>query len=154
MLIQSKLNLDLLSEIIMDMIHLFFNFINFYYFYRIWEEVNMSDKDFMCEICGALFSSLNSFKNHKDKKHTNTVYYCEYCQYQTSYRFHLNRHTRSKHLPTHFFQCFQCKFQSTRNDALKVHVEAHHQNILYRCPSCQTHLQSISSLNQHMRNVH
>jgi len=84
------------------------------------------------------------------------VFKCGSCNYETTWKSHLNRHVLVVHNKFKGYQCDQCSYCASNNHNLIKHVRLKHegQNDEEMCLLCSKKMKTRSNLKIHMRTVH
>lgn len=82
-------------------------------------------KKFECKHCGKKYSSKTSLDWHV-KIHSTEFFYCNLCDYKTTYKNNLKLHNISRHTVGCGFACNHCSKQFKLKRNLTWHVQKHH----------------------------
>ena len=100
------------------------------------------ENQFQCESCSFKTNRKDYLKTHEQTVHENSrKYSCFKCEYKAKSNYHLKRHVKLVHtkdlvderLKNEKIPCHKCDYySSTRMDHLTLHIQAVHENIMYR----------------------
>lgn len=121
------------------------------------EGANISPNDqnhiehFKCDVCSAVFQSINSLSAHK-KKHVNKdrILSCSVCKKIFKKISHLKRHEMC-HEVNRPHKCLICSKSFKTERILNDHVNAHNGVKPYVCPLCSKSFSHLSTLNSHIK---
>ncbi|XP_073812572.1 uncharacterized protein isoform X16 [Musca autumnalis] len=111
------------------------------------------DKEFICEICGAVKPTLDTLKKHEKKVHAPKVAaQCKYCQKWYATRSHMLRHVLNMHTTAdNEHRCEICGFVSTTRTALRQHKRfKHNPEKRHKCQMCEKAFKTPTLLKEHM----
>ena len=133
--------------------------------YNLKEHLNFMHTDknteFVCEKCGASYTTIKSLKDHTLKKHP--VYYlCAYCDKKMflshkKLRFHLLNEHSVKCGTKDFYVCWKCQKRYLSFKDLDDHLANEHEmkKDEHRCQLCQDkHFSSRVTLKMHVLEIH
>lgn len=90
-----------------------------------------------CQICGAKFNHVNSFRRHMQDIHLGIrKFKCEICPYTAKTTKRLASHTLT-HTGTHPYSCDQCTFTCVQRTQLLSHMRTHSGEKPFRCTQCK-----------------
>ena len=89
------------------------------------------------------------------KKDDNFIFHfsCDLCDYQSTLKSNLIRHTEAKHSKEKPYDCDTCGFRCSRKDNLKRHCNTQHQN-QYHCSVCKHKANTRNDLEEHYDECH
>jgi hypothetical protein len=147
----------------------------------IWDDiVHAQDNKYWCKICDTGYKTENDRSRHQEVKH-GTDMQCDRCEYKTSVKRMMVRHTKVIHEGVRYncnqcdkrftsvgimvshkrvvhegrrFQCDKCDYSSTNNKNLTRHKESKHQNIKHACDQCTSEYTSKEKLANHKKTIH
>ncbi|KAL3276060.1 hypothetical protein HHI36_020786 [Cryptolaemus montrouzieri] len=93
-------------------------------------------------------------ENDVDSTNLKAKYKCSYCEYQTPYRGHLNKHINAVHFGIKRHKCNQCDYQSSAKQNLQRHINIHGGIKNHECSHCDFRTTERSKLKQHIDGVH
>ena len=91
------------------------------------QNVNIDDKRFHCDECEYKTKWKKLFQEHK-RKHSNDLFQCSVCSFQTHSKYNLAMHKRTTHdtlLPEDLFSCDLCNFRTKHKSSLQYHEKKH-----------------------------
>ena len=123
--------------------------------------VHNQGENFKCTDCGSMFSSYNSYNNHKLKMHSSakdrTKWICKHCNTSfsgsRSLRDHITvMHSRVK--PEIPCPVKSCRKTFTITKRLRAHIKVHDDDSKEMCPECGLLVTSKHNLQKHIKRVH
>ena len=111
-----------------------------------------SQGSFVCELCGAVKGSSDSFKVHASKVHGIAAFNCSHCESIFHKQIELRRHMLSDHKSS-VFQCDKCKAILMSQIGLESHF-AKCVNKMFKCKHCSCVKNSKTLLDMHMSCLH
>lgn len=89
----------------------------------------------MCHLCDFRTSYAPNLKVHIKTQHSDTVYHCDQCGFETKNQSSLSNHTRGHdETKSSWFKCDYCDYLTPAKGNLKTHTEAKHMGIRHPCP--------------------
>ena len=120
-----------------------------------------SDNSFKCNLCGSLFTRLDSLRTHKKSFHENLKFLCDLCDHGATRKQYLRNHMKYVHgnqginkPNVQNFNCIKCDTNFTRKGSLKRHIESIHDKIEFPCQYCDYHATKLVNLNRHIKSLH
>ena len=111
-----------------------------------------SQGSLVCELCGAVKGSSDSFKVHASKVHGIAAFKCSHCESTFHKQIELRRHMLSDHKSS-VFQCDKCKAILMSQIGLESHF-AKCVNKMFKCKHCSCVKNSKTLLGIHERCLH
>lgn len=86
-------------------------------------------RNFVCKICDKAFISANTLRSHTQWLHSDKVYSCSQCNYQTKTVQKLNEHIRVQHQLKGYkpYKCPYCQFRCATGGNTRKHVKQVHR---------------------------
>ncbi|XP_065341980.1 zinc finger and BTB domain-containing protein 24-like [Cloeon dipterum] len=120
----------------------------------LWTHMKIHDKQLKCSVCGQLFATSGTLKNHMTRKHYDAKnHVCEICNRAFSLRGELTRHKKVVHEDKgdpsqEHLECKQCHKKFCRSSSLRFHERSHeHQS---SCKTCHKSFTSPEALKIHL----
>jgi KRAB domain-containing zinc finger protein len=125
-----------------------------------------STGEFICEDCGTTFTNQYALKDHKRNFHSSCQkikpkpqpkkHNCQYCGSKFSSTAKKEVHEKSVHLNIRDIMCDECDYRTANAYKLKMHKEAVHEGIVYKCdvPGCGRSYRTKGSLYDHQYKNH
>ena len=125
-----------------------------------------STGEFICEDCGTTFTNQYALKDHKRNFHSSCQkikpkpqpkkHNCQYCGSKFSSTGKKEVHEKSVHLNIRDIMCDECDYRTANAYKLKMHKEAVHEGIVYKCdvPGCGRSYRTKGSLYDHQYKNH
>lgn len=76
-------------------------------------------KNYLCPICGQLFTSPSSYSDHYKKHFPESLFRCQYCNKPYATKYHCKQHEKM-HTDDRQFFCEQCDYSCIRRIQMKV----------------------------------
>ena len=105
-----------------------------------------------CPDCDAIVHSPSVFKKHYESVHLKLKETCEHCGKEYS-KYLLKLHIQRKHSSQRYY-CDQCDYSSTFNGDIRIHKTSQHDDTKYMCEECAKEFCSATVLKQHIRVKH
>ena len=93
-------------------------------------------------------------KRHIEAKHGSSSYNCDICNFTTKEKYHLQHHTKQKHLKKDLFECPKCSKKFCRKDVMKVHFKTIHEGQTFSCDLCSHVSTQKGELLRHKNSIH
>ena len=120
--------------------------------YHINENHQLSESAVVCELCGAVKGSSDSYKTHASKVHGIAAFSCSHCEKSFHKQQDLKMHLFSAHESV-AFQCDKCKGIYMSQSGLDYHMK-HCTEKLIKCKYCSCVRNSKKSMSIHVRTTH
>ncbi|KAL3284273.1 hypothetical protein HHI36_018431 [Cryptolaemus montrouzieri] len=120
-------------------------------------DIDMSE--YICSLCGEIYSSEDDLKTHKTNIHAEEAarLQCDECGKQYTYEGDLSRHIKTKH-EGFIYKCEVCEKSFNNNQSLKEHILVKHDESYvkpkYPCTFCDKHFSCKKTLMLHVKNIH
>lgn len=111
-------------------------------------------KTYKCKICLKIFVKKKNLSNHM-KMHVlpKVLYFCDYCDYQTTRNDHLKIHNIRKHTDNYNFNCEHCGKKFKLQSDYRYHLQDHNKDSCM-CDICGMSYSSRGSLYNHKQIKH
>ena len=88
-----------------------------------------------CSECDYSSSCRSNLLRHSRSKHKGVRYSCSECDYSAAYKENLLRHSKAKHQGVKY-SCSECAFSASYKGALLKHSKSIHEGAKYSCSEC------------------
>ncbi|CRK98347.1 CLUMA_CG011707, isoform B [Clunio marinus] len=112
--------------------------------------IHTSERNFMCQTCGASFKTLNCLKNHS-RLHNNIFYYCDLCPSRFKGKHELRCHMDAIHLGRKDHICQICGKAFSRDKTLRQHLMYHLNERNIVCEVCGFKTVNRPKMARHMK---
>ena len=123
-----------------------------------------TEEESICSYCNAKFKSKSRMNSHIKARHVGVKYFCDYCDFQTSYEKSLPKHVKSVHEMTKVKEtkhkvlrkkgeCKECPVCSKYVYSLKEHMLVHKEGSKI-CKYCDSKFKQGGSLKRHVVQIH
>ena len=92
-------------------------------------------------------------KEKKLERHTNGMFSCENCTFESFSRRNVKRHNESVHLGIKY-QCQECPNEYTSTSQLGAHISGKHEGTVYQCDLCKKIVDTRKGLRLHIKKAH
>ena len=99
------------------------------YRYRTHLNIHTGMHDFVCNICSKSLSSSSTLRTHKQWFHSDKVFSCTQCNYQTKTKQKLTEHVKVQHQLKGFkpYKCAYCSFRCSTSNNTRKHIKQVHR---------------------------
>ncbi|XP_070199755.1 zinc finger protein 721-like [Littorina saxatilis] len=123
---------------------------------RIHSRIHTTQRERICDVCGAILSSPVSLKHHKERLHETSAddysFACELCEKRFRIRSSLLSHLRwHKKGDVRAYQCQFCPKAFKKTTHLNIHERIHTGKKPHKCQLCEAAFVQKSSLDWHMK---
>lgn len=110
---------------------------------------------FLCDICGKVFSKKESFKSHLEI-HEPQRFPCPQCNKTYAKRIGVAHHIKTKHNNEKLYKCSQCSERFSHSRNRREHLLAEHGVWFdaFPCPECHVKCYTANGLDIHIRKIH
>ena len=120
-------------------------------------EGNRPERRYPCDKCDYIARVPSQLKNHKEQKHARkTIYKCDMCNHETSYKSHAQRHMNTVHhkenLPV--LTCDICGYETVHTNNFKAHMNTVHTEKQFQCEDCNQMFTTKYGLAGHVKSYH
>ena len=117
---------------------------------------NIHEDPKKCPTCGKFYSSNKGLQRHK-KIHNENMHimkFCQFCDFSTKEKLNLKKHIEVQHHGIMLLKCSECfkSYKSIRN--LKLHMDAIHRKVKYKCHICEKEFSYKTALDRHNERLH
>ena len=107
-----------------------------------------------CYVCDKDLLSASSLKSHNEICHSQKLFKCELCNYETLTRPTYNVHMKGVHHGSERINCDECDKTFTLRGNFRAHKKSIHQKIKYKCDFCNYETVTNGALRNHTASLH